>query len=533
MYKKLFDSFYKNNKGLIIADGLITLIIYCLEIIVLSYISGMVFVYIDKKSLNQFFIYLTLFIIIFCIVIVLYYVCEYIDSIIVPTLNRSIRLEIFALTNDKKIGLQTTERGELITKLTQIPYKSTMSYTNLIAYIIPFILTILLFSGYMFYIHSRIGMFSLIALGVFLGVYIYYYITITKISYARYLYDMQQSNRFEDLLANFENISLHNTFEFEKKQLAEQENFIYQCLQKELRKIGILKLCSNLYLGVYIFIAIIICSFLVIHNKVPIYKLIILTTASLLLLKSFETMVRRCSETIMELGPLARDKFADKFEKDKIHNGESTNFLKNFNITIENLHYKDILKGIDLQISYKDQILITGEVGTGKSTLLKLLCGYFYPTKGSIKYDSVDIQKIEISYLRQHVTMMHQQIVLFKRSVLDNIFYGSTIPKERQLKELEKMSIYSRVQKFINLPDAKVLSGGQKQIVLLLRCLFRNCKILLLDEPTANMDAATKKIILEILVLIVNKCTVICISHDSSIYSFFKKHYILRDGKLV
>ena len=126
MYKKLFDSFYKNNKGLIIADGLITLLIYCLEIIVLSYISGMVFVYIDKKSLNQFFIYLTLFIIIFCIVIVLYYVCEYIDSIIVPTLNRSIRLEIFALTNDKKIGLQTTERGELITKLTQIPYKSTI-----------------------------------------------------------------------------------------------------------------------------------------------------------------------------------------------------------------------------------------------------------------------------------------------------------------------------------------------------------------------------------------------------------------------
>jgi len=533
MYKKLFDNFYKNNKGLIIADGLITLLIYCLEIIVLSYISGMVFVNIDKKSLDQFFIYLTIFIIVFCIVIVLCYVCEYIDSIIVPTLNRSIRQEIFALTNDKKIGLHTTDRGELITKLTQIPYKSTMSYTNFIAYIVPFNLTIVLFSGYMFYIHSIIGIFSVIVLGLFLCFYIYYYILITKVSHARYVYDMHQSNQFEDLLSNFENISLHNTFDQEKDRLTSQENLIYECLQKELRKIGILKLCSNLYLGVYIFTAIIICSYLVIQNKIPIYKLIILTTAAILLLKSFETMVRRVSDTIMELGPLARDKFVDKFDKDKIHNGVSTNFLTNYTIDIENLYYKEVLKGINLKISYKDLILITGEVGTGKSTLLKLLCGYFYPTQGNIKYDSVDIQKIDISYLRQHVTMMHQQIVLFKRSVLDNIFYGSNIPKDQQLKELEKMSIYPRVQKFLNIPDAKVLSGGQKQIVLLLRCLFRNCKILLLDEPTANMDPATKKIILEILEIIVTKCTVICISHDSSIYSFFKKHYILRNGKLV
>jgi len=533
MYKKLFDNFYKKNKGIIIADGLVTLIIYCLEIIVLSYISGMVFVYIDKKSLDQFFIYLTIFIIVFCIVIVLYWVNEYIDSIIVPELNQCTRQGIFALTNDKKIGINTTERGELITKLTQIPYKTVMGYTNLIAYIIPFILTLLLFSGYMFYIHSIIGIFSLIVLTLFIGVYIYYYIEITKVSYARYVYDLEQSNQFEDLLANFENISLHNTFNFEKERLTLKETVIYDALQIELRKISILKLCSNLYLGIYIFIAIIICSYLVIQNKIPIYKLIILTTASILLLKSFETLVRRCSDTIMEFGPIARDKFVDKFDKDKIHQGTLQNIFKNYTINIENLHYKQVLKGVNMEISYKDQILITGEVGTGKSTLLKLLCGYFYPTQGNIKYDSVEIQKIDISYLRQHVTMMHQQSVLFKRSVLDNIFYGSNIPKEKQLKELEKMSIYSRVQKFINLPDAKVLSGGQKQIVLLLRCLFRNCKILLLDEPTANMDAATKKIILEILVLIVNKCTVICVSHDSTIYSFFKKHYILRDGKLV
>lgn len=289
MYKKLFDNFYKNNQGLIIADGFVTLVIYCLEIIVLSYISGMVFVYIDKKSLNQFFIYLIIFIIIFCIVIVLYWVNEYIDSIMVPELNQCVRQGIFALTNDKKIGLNTTERGELITKLTQIPYKAVMGYTNLIAYIIPFILTLLLFCGYMFYIHSIIGIFSSIVLTMFIGVYIYYYVKITKVSYARYVYDLEQSNQYEDLLSNFENISLHNTFEFEKERLTLKESVIYDALQIELRKIAKLKLCSNLYLGIYIFVAIIICSYLVIQDKIPIYKLIILTTGSILLLKTFET----------------------------------------------------------------------------------------------------------------------------------------------------------------------------------------------------------------------------------------------------
>lgn len=533
MYKKLLDNFYKNNKGFIIADGLVTLLIYCLEIIVLSYISGMVFVTIDKKSLRQFFIYLTIFIIIFCIITVLYWVNEYIDSIIVPEINQSVRQGIFALTNDKKVGLVSTERGELITKLTQIPYKTVMGFTNMIAYIIPFILTLLLFSGYMFFIHWMIGILSTIVLSIFVGVYIYYYIEITKVSHARYVCDLQQSNQFEDVLANFENISLHNTFDYERERLTLKEIDIYNALQIEIRKISVLKLCSNLYLGIYIFIAIILCSYLVIQKKIPIYKLIILTTASILLLKSFETLVRRCSDTIMEFGPLTRDKFVDKFEMDRIHRGDQKNFFKDYTIRIQNLHYQKVLKGVNIHIGYKETVLITGEVGTGKSTLLKLLCGYFYPTQGTIQYDTLDIQKIDILYLRQHVTMMHQQIVLFKRSVLENIFYGSTIPKNQQLQQLQKMSIYSQVEKFIHLPDAKTLSGGQTQIVLLLRCLFRNCKILLLDEPTANMDAATKKIILEILVLIVTQCTVICVSHDISIYSFFQKHYALQDGKLV
>jgi ABC-type branched-subunit amino acid transport system ATPase component len=115
---------------------------------------------------------------------------------------------------------------------------------------------------------------------------------------------------------------------------------------------------------------------------------------------------------------------------------------------------------------------------------------------------------------------------------LENIFYGVSIPKEEQLKELQQLAIYSSLEKFIQMEDSSKLSGGQKQIVLMLRCWFRKPKILILDEPTANVDPVTKKIIIDIIGSLKNQMTIICVSHDVSIYGLFRDHYVMAHGKL-
>jgi ABC-type bacteriocin/lantibiotic exporter with double-glycine peptidase domain len=129
--------------------------------------------------------------------------------------------------------------------------------------------------------------------------------------------------------------------------------------------------------------------------------------------------------------------------------------------------------------------------------------------------------------------MMHQHINLFKRPVLENRFYGINIPKEQQLAELQKLSIYPSLEKFVHGQNASTLSGGQKQIVLMLRCLFRKPKILILDEPTANVDPITKKIIIDILQYCKNQMTLLCVSHDSNIFFLFENQYIMNNGKLI
>jgi len=536
MYKDILSNFYKNNKGMIITDCVVTLIVYALEIIVLSWISGMIFVNINFHQIKKFWIFTFLFILVFVIIVSLTYFTEHLDAYIVPSLHKTVREEIFKKTNDKSIGTSSIESGELITKLTLFPFNMVMGYTNLVAFVLPFLMVVLFFIMYMFVIHWSIGLFSCFFLGIFLVVYSFFYVKTSHLSFNRYNLCVEQSNRFEDILSNFENISLHNTHKDEKERLVSMENKITQSFTKELKTISLIKMISNITLGIYMFIVIIMCSLLVIQKKIPIFKLVILTTATVMLLKTFEIMVRRCSDTIMEFGPLTRDRFSDKISKDFIHKGQTRDFLTNYEIKFANVGYqvknKTILSSVNLVIPYLDFVLITGEIGSGKSTILRLMCGYFYATKGKITLDNTDIKDIDMEYLRNNVTMMHQSITLFKRPVLENIFYGSRIPKEQQIEKIKELKIYLHVEKFINLEDSQKLSGGQKQIVLLLRCYFRNTKIILMDEPTASVDSNIKKVILDIIFMLKKQSTIICISHDTSIFHLFKTHYILKKGSL-
>jgi ABC-type bacteriocin/lantibiotic exporter with double-glycine peptidase domain len=540
MYADFFKNYYDKNKGLIFADSFITLLIFPIEIIAVSWITGMIFVSIKKKNLSKFWLYIFYFFMVFLIILSLYFISEYLDSIILPTFQKSIKMDIYDLLNNPKVGENQIGSGEIITKILKIPYNMFINYINFTTFIIPFFFGIIFFIGYMFYFNWMIGLFSLIFFVFFDLGFVLYYLSICQIANERFKKEGNVMNHFEDLLKNNENIILNNSFEFEKNIFYKYEDDLNKMQIKELHSINNFKTLFSTILSFFICFIIIYSSFLVIKNKINIPTLIILTTASILMLKSFTSLIRRCGDSIIEFGPTLYDKcFRGSIFKNQIHFGNKSNFFNQFKISIKDLHFsildKKILNGIYIDIPFKTKILIKGEIGAGKSTLLKLLMGYIKAEKGKIFFDNVDIVDASMLYIRNHVSFMHQSIQMFKRSVLENLFYG--IEKNSQqwnilLEQLKSLSVYQHIKGFLNTDDASKLSGGQKQVIFLLRCHFKKCKILLLDEPTASLDAKTKEIVFELLKEIGIDKTIICVSHDSSIESLFPNRYILKNGKL-
>ncbi len=179
---------------------------------------------------------------------------------------------------------------------------------------------------------------------------------------------------------------------------------------------------------------------------------------------------------------------------------------------MENVTFKyknnvnNVLDSLNFRINKGEKVLISGENGVGKSTLIKLLSGLYEPIEGRILYNNLDLVTINKESLRERIGIVSQNIFLFKGTVLDNILYGQN---EKKREDVEKLIIKLNLEPYISrLPkglDSEIIqnnngiSGGQAQVIAFIRAIISNKDIIILDEPISNVDAETRNIILSIL----------------------------------
>ncbi|WDE02651.1 type I secretion system permease/ATPase [Thalassomonas actiniarum] len=218
----------------------------------------------------------------------------------------------------------------------------------------------------------------------------------------------------------------------------------------------------------------------------------------------------------------------------------------NGNITLDNLcfTYPDAdcasLQQVSLSIRQGEKIAIVGSNGSGKSTLAKLLCSLLQPSSGSLQFDGINHQQIHPGDLRRNLGYLPQDITLFHGTIRDNILFGTRQITEYQLIRAVQLSgVHAFTDQQTSGLDRQVgengraLSRGQRQSVALARAILNSPPILLLDEPTASLDARAEKQFMQSISATAKDRTLLLITHKMELLHLVNRILVLDKGKLV
>jgi ATP-binding cassette, subfamily B, bacterial len=181
-----------------------------------------------------------------------------------------------------------------------------------------------------------------------------------------------------------------------------------------------------------------------------------------------------------------------------------------------------------------------GPTGAGKTTIISLIPRFYDPLSGVVKLDGVDVRRLQQRSLREHISVVLQETVLFHGSIWSNIAYGKpNATRAEIMKAAEFANATEFIEKMPNGYDTLVgergvtLSGGQRQRIAIARAVIRNTPILILDEPSSGLDAESEKLVFEALDRLMKGKTSIVIAHRLSTIRSADVIFVVKDGKLV
>ena len=201
---------------------------------------------------------------------------------------------------------------------------------------------------------------------------------------------------------------------------------------------------------------------------------------------------------------------------------------------------KPALYPMSISIKSGEKIAIIGRNGSGKTTLAKLFLGLYQPTSGSLRFDGLNHHQVHPSDIRHNFGYLPQDITLVHGTIRDNILFGARQVTEFQLIRAVQLS---GVGLFTNTETqgldrqvgegGRALSRGQRQSIALARAILNDPSILLLDEPTASLDARSEKQFVESILATVTDRTMILITHKMHLLALVDRIIVLEKGKVV
>jgi subfamily B ATP-binding cassette protein MsbA len=199
-----------------------------------------------------------------------------------------------------------------------------------------------------------------------------------------------------------------------------------------------------------------------------------------------------------------------------------------------------VLHDINLEVKAGEVLAIVGPSGAGKSTLAQLLLRFYDATTGSVLIDGKDLRDIRLQSLRENISIVQQDTMLFNTSIFDNIAYGRPDAKEEEVLAAARAALaHDFIQELPEGYETRIgergfkLSGGQRQRLAIARALLKDAPILILDEATSHLDTESERLVQQALTALMKRRTVLVVAHRLSTVRQADKIVVLDSGKIV
>ncbi|CAG9711515.1 thiol reductant ABC exporter subunit CydC [Clostridium neonatale] len=442
--------------------------------------------------------------------------------------------------------LESKEKGNLISLITSDIELLEVFYAHTIAPIAIAILTNLIITIVLYLINPLFGILGAVFFLIVGFVIPYVSSMIAKEAGVEYRKDFAESNSYLlDSLRGLKEILLFNNG---KKTLDKiNENSIN--LNKSMHKIkdheGIIKALTDLTVMIAILTFVAVGFGEYISGSISFSEMII---GIVIIASSFGSVVAlsNLSNNLLHTFACAERLFDLLDEKPYVEeiSGEETvesNSIEYSNVTFAYPgRIEDVLSNVSLDIKKGDKVALIGKSGIGKSTFVKLLMRFWDVNEGSIKIDNKNIKDIPTKSLRESQTLVSQETYLFDDTIMENIKIGNrNATNEEVIKAAKKASIHNFIETLPQGYNTKVgelgglLSSGEKQRIGLARAFVKEGNVLILDEPTSNLDTLNEA---EILKSIKENCmekTILLISHRKSTTAVCDKVFKIEDRKII
>lgn len=478
---------------------------------------------------------------------------DYHDTRILPKLQSFIRQRTLLKILDKhEDAIAELEIGAINTKLVKLPAVITNLFERTKNFVIPHMLLHTFAIGLFLSVDKYMALILLVTIVVLYSIIIKGPSKCDKTSVKR---DAAFDSLHEEIDDNLRNLfSIYGANQKDKEiDRIRKFNDAYNSLYKET-------IMCSFGLRAFVFPIIIVfiltlmyrISCLIKNKKVPSAQFIPVFFVTMYIINSFMALDENLKHVIFDWGVV---KSSMKLLKplpnqDEINANNSNNKplprRAQDGIGLHNVSFmysdsnKMNLKDVNLHIEHGEAIAIVGDIGSGKSTILKMLLGYNKPLKGTVYYDGVSYEDIPLQSIRNTIGYVPQVPVLFNRSILENITYGNPNVTRKEVEDLlDEIGLLEEFSSLKNGLNTRVgkngsgLSGGQRQLVWVLRVILSKPETIIFDEPTSSMDEKSKNRLRYLLDKYFKGKTIIMVTHDPAILSFAEKIVVMKQGRIA